>query len=1106
MVRIPRFTLFVLLFPGIALSGPAESYPCENGLVRSLVAREPMFINPVSVAVDHDGSIYVTETTRRKVADLDIREVTWWIPDDLSHGSIEEKRDFFRKNITSERFRKHPSLKDHNSDGKIDWQDLTVHSEKIHKLVDKDHDGVADTATLFAEGFNSEVTGIAAGVLARNGDVYATIAPDVWKLRDTDGDGKADERKSIASGFGVHINYAGHDMHGLIFGPDGKLYWTIGDKGTNVTSEGKRWLYPHEGALLRCNPDGSGFEVFARGLRNVQQIAFDDFGNIFGVDNDSDQSGEKERLLYIVEGSDTGWRCFYQYRAGKYNPWMAERIAFPDGPDRPASILPPLSLYLDGPSGFAYNPGTALSERYRGHFFLTQFPAGKINAFKLEPDGAAYKMTGDHLMASGTPFVGCNFGPDGALYVADWQGGYPLKEKGAVWKIDDPKEAGSGMRKEVATLLKEGTAKSGVEDLLGQLGHADQRVRVEAQWELATRKQWDALKKLAGKEDAPRLARIHALWALSQGKQFDERLFASLASNKDGELRGQTAKWAGECGVKLPDSFAPLLADDSARVRFLAAMAAGKARDRAQLDGVLAMLEANAGKDAYLQHAGAFALQHLFEVDTALAMVEHPSPAIRLAAAVAMRNVMEDFRRIGAPEGPGAPSSDGQKKAMAAHKGEAALLDDADPAVVAEAARALHEIRAIQAPGLILAALLENRPDARESALRRSIAANRRAGDETSLLRLAKFAANPTRPLSMRLVALEALASVNSDEPLDAVDGHWDPLIPLKIEGTLVAKIAGMLAPSAQDPDLSKPVAAALDALGVKQDPAALIKQVNDATLDPALRIAALRHLKDSKASEWQQTAEASLKDKLPALRGEAAAQLRAQSPEAVLAYVRETGMKSSDLAERQAAVRLLASLRNSKSTLDSLLTDLAAGKLDPAIELEVIESASAQQLDSVHEIQAALADKGPAGRWSYALEGGNASAGKRIFEENLAANCTACHRIGEEGSNVGPPLSKIGSKGRDYLLRALVDPQADVASGYGNMTATKKDGSSVAGAFVEETDGKLVLAQPDGSKLEIPLLDIVSKTTPLSAMPPMGEILKPSELRDLVSFLAGLK
>ncbi|MFN7342815.1 MAG: hypothetical protein ACK5TA_05730, partial [bacterium] len=160
-------------------------------------------------------------------------------------------------------------------------------------------DGVADQSTLFAENFNTEVTGIAAGVLAWRGDVYATVAPDLWKLRDTNGDGVADKRESLAHGFGLHIAYAGHDMHGLTLGPDGRVYWSIGDKGTNVTSkEGKKFFAPHEGAVLRCYPDGSGFEIFARGLRNPQEIAFDKYGNWFSVDNDSDQKGERERFLH----------------------------------------------------------------------------------------------------------------------------------------------------------------------------------------------------------------------------------------------------------------------------------------------------------------------------------------------------------------------------------------------------------------------------------------------------------------------------------------------------------------------------------------------------------------------------------------------------------------------------------------------------------------------------------------------------------------------------------------------------------------------------------------------------------------------------------------
>ena len=1088
------------------LAAAPESHPCQNGLVRSLVAREPMFRNPVAVAVDVDGSIYVTETTRRKQADLDIREVMQWVTDDLSHSSIEDKRRFFRENITSERFKKHPSLKDHDKNGRIDWQDLTVHSEKIHRLVDTDGDGMADRSTVFAEGFNTEVTGIAAGVMAYRGDVYATIAPDLWKLRDTDGDGVADERKSLVTGFGVHINYAGHDMHGLTFGPDGKVYWTIGDKGTNVTANGVQWLYPHEGALLRCNPDGSEFEVFARGLRNVQQIAFDDYGNIFGVDNDADMKGEKERLIFIPEGSDTGWRAYYQYRGAKYNPWMAERIAFPDGEDRPASILPPLALYHDGPSGFAYNPGTALNDFYRGHFFLTQFPAGKINAFKLEPDGASFKMTGDHLMAGGTPFVGCNFGPDGALYVADWQGGYPLKEKGAVWKIDDPKEAGSAVRKEVAAMLKEGTAKVDNGELIQRLSHPDQRVRLDAQWTLATRsKLWSSTPSgyLARVFKADSLiAKVHALWLLSQIKSFGGALFAELAKDPNPELRAQAAKWAGECGPPVPD-LAPLLADPSARVRYHAAMAVGRLRANVLLPAVVRMIEDNAGRDPMLRHAGQYALRRAGagHPDELRAIAGSKSAVVRLAATVALRDIVQDHIRQIPTGGAGAERRFPDRHAALLEK----LLLDPELSVVSEAARAVCEDPGIGSAYPALAALLENSPDARESALRRSIATNRRLGDEASLTRLAVFAADAARPQPLRIAALEALASVKSNEPLDAVDGHYHPLTPLEIPPALATRLALLLVPASTDKALARQAAAALDALGVKQDAADLTSQALDPALDPPLRLAAIRHLKERGNAKWTDTAVAMLKEDLPALRPEAAALLAAEKPGLVLDYLKDTGLASKSIPERQASFRLLATLK-SPAARHLLEVHLFSSPPDKACLLEILDAARVLAPELVPAIESARAAEGPLGKWSFALQGGNADAGRKIFAENLAANCTACHRIDGEGSNVGPALAKVGAKGREHLLESLVLPQAKVAAGFGLMTATRKDGSVAAGAFLEEKDGKLVLSQPDGSKLEIPLPDIASRTTPVSTMPPMDAILKPAELRDLVEYLSTLR
>jgi putative heme-binding domain-containing protein len=480
-------------------------------------------------------------------------------------------------------------------------------------------------------------------------------------------------------------------------------------------------------------------------------------------------------------------------------------------------------------------------------------------------------------------------------------------------------------------------------------------------------------------------------------------------------------------------------------------------------------------------------------------LATHPSPAVRLAAVVAMRDAVQDSSRILPAEGiHEAPASGALVKPLAL------FLKDPDPAVVAEAARAIHEEPAIGSLLPELASLLEDKTDARESALRRSIGANRRLGDEASLTRLAGFAADKSHPGSLRLAALEALASVKSSEPLDPVDGRYDPLKPLEIPPDLRAETATTLLPLVNDPSLSKAFSAVLDAFGGMQDAAALNSQALDSKASAALRLDSLRHLMESGDAKWTGTALALLQENAPALRPGVAALLAASKPETVLDYLRTTGLKSPAIAERQAAFRLLATLKSPAAR--QLLEPHLVGLRDPACRLEILDAARALAPEFVAGIESALAAEGPLGKWSYALEGGDAAAGRKIFAENLAANCTACHRIDGEGSNVGPALAGIGAKGREHLLESLVLPQATVAPGFGLMTVTRKDGTVAAGAFLEEKDGTMVLSQPDGSKLAIPLGEIAAKTAPLSTMPPMDAILKPAELRDLVEFLSTLR
>ena len=85
-----------------------------------------------------------------------------------------------------------------------------------------------------------------------------------------------DTKVSISHGYAVHIGFGGHGMSGAIEGPDGKIYWGIGDIGANLTAlNGDTFKYPNQGVLVRSNPDGSDFEVFAAGLRNTHEFVFD---------------------------------------------------------------------------------------------------------------------------------------------------------------------------------------------------------------------------------------------------------------------------------------------------------------------------------------------------------------------------------------------------------------------------------------------------------------------------------------------------------------------------------------------------------------------------------------------------------------------------------------------------------------------------------------------------------------------------------------------------------------------------------------------------------------------------------------------------------------
>lgn len=209
-----------------------------EGFAAELWAAEPLLANPVAFSFDGRGRMFVAETHRYRSSVLDIRHYMFMLEDDLANRNQDDWITSIKKNFPG------------------DWRQLGVESEVVRLLEDTNHDGQADKTSVFADGFRSPIDGIASGVMARPDGVWLANIPGLYKLTGTGTDGKAAKKEEIFRGFGIRFNFTGHDLHGLIKGPDGRIYFSIGDRGTSVkTKEGTLLEVPDEGAIFRCEED-----------------------------------------------------------------------------------------------------------------------------------------------------------------------------------------------------------------------------------------------------------------------------------------------------------------------------------------------------------------------------------------------------------------------------------------------------------------------------------------------------------------------------------------------------------------------------------------------------------------------------------------------------------------------------------------------------------------------------------------------------------------------------------------------------------------------------------------------------------------------------------
>ncbi len=1049
-------------------------FQLPSGFAGSLFAAEPRLANPVAFYIDSRGRFFVCESFRQNAGVTDNRgHDEAWLDDDLAAQTVADRIAYHRKHLGEK------------------VAEYEAQDDRIRLIEDLDGDGRADRATVFADGFHSLAEGTGAGVLEYQGDVFYTCIPNLWRLRDEDRDGRADQRTALHRGFGVRVAFRGHDLHGLQLGPDGRLYFSIGDRGYHVETAGGTLADPASGAVFRCELDGSDLEVVATGLRNPQELAFDEFGNLFTGDNNSD-SGDKARWVYVVPGSDSGWRMEYQYLTDR-GPFNREKIWHPFHTGQPAYIVPPVTNLADGPSGLAYYPGSGLSPHFDGRFFLCDFRGGPVNSgirtFRVKPRGAFFEVVDQEQSFWNILATDVQFGPDGAVYVTDWVNGWNGEGKGRIYRFADQTASRAPIVQQVRQLLATGFAEHSVSSLLDLLSHADQRVRQEAQFELARRQSLQPLSELVTDRTQPQLARLHALWGLHQIARAapPARLeFAGICTQllraADAEIRAQAARLAGELryGQAAP-ALIDLLKDESLRVRSFAAASLGSLESPDGLDPLCELLAENADRDPIVRHGGIMGLTGAQPARLLDAALSHESASVRLAAVVALRKQGD--------------------------AGVAAFLDDPDPLVVVEAARAIHDLPVPEA--LPTLAARAGRPSEDDAMMHRVLNANFRLGKPVHAGAIAAVAAADGVSDAMRIEALEMLADWSEPSPRDRVLGRWQPLAPRSAETARVALREVLPNVLQSSPAAREKVVDVARQFGFREIVPFLRERLADPELAAPARAAALRALVHFRADDLASLVREAVQHDVPEIRAAARTALVAVSPDDAAREL-AAAVRSATMIERQAAVAGLSQLEPSRAAviLIDACRDLVAGRIHEDTRLDLVEAAravdSAELQRLLRRYEAARPATDELAPFADSLVGGDPRRGSRLFYERTDLSCVRCHAIHQQGGKVGPDLGKIGTQKRRYLLEAIVAPNKTIAKGFESATLVDANGKVHVGVVKEESEAQITIARADGRLLTFAQDDLEDRAPAQSPMPAdLMKHLSHRELRDLVAFLA---
>jgi len=423
-----------------------------------------------------------------------------------------------------------------------------VGNDKIIICEDTDGDGKADKFTVFADKLN-----IPTGLCFTNGGLIVSQPPNFVFLKDSTGGDHADVRQVILSGWGVQDTHA--QASNLHYGYDNWIWGSVGYSGFKGEVGGKPLDFRM--GTYRFKADGSRLEFMHQFTNNTWAQSYNEAGDDFG-------------------GTANGAPFFYGGIPASVLPqgkWMsAKKINVVNE----AHTITPNYRQVDVFNGYTAAAGASfaysasLPSRFQGKALVCEPTMKVVSLMDVQPDGAGYKaLDGMNLFASSdewTSPVYAEVGPDGAVWIADWQnfiiqhnptpsverGGYKATvgpggahendlrdhERGRIYRV----VANNATARRAVSLEKAST-----QTLVDTLGNDVQYTRLQAQRLLVEGGKRDAVPALKALVTANngQIAAIHALHALQGLGALDTETHRAALYANDDKLRRNAIRALG---------------------------------------------------------------------------------------------------------------------------------------------------------------------------------------------------------------------------------------------------------------------------------------------------------------------------------------------------------------------------------------------------------------------------------------------------------------------------------------------------------------------------------------------------------------------------------